>query len=358
MHIPFSDFVALHARAPELQALAFLKREGGGRYQMVQQGDLFNRSEDQHYVIDNLQNRVTHVEMDESRELILTLQSAIEDSLHHSTIDVPPGDCYLMQDIYQLPDTGDWKVGTEVEASELKVEPPVTQHALVDLHDGVVIDNILINLLRSRTSYMLEGEKYIRTRDAHFLVRRRTQQVVVVVDDPAARAEIETVMQPHPDYAVIYYVLTEQGIKLAELDRGDREHVGLIRYIKENSLHPDMVLFPAHRTVQMEKARSAILVSQERTGGTTTLRRVVCGQLPALISEERVVETIRSLMEGPVVEEEAAPDTGNSIRIKRNTGELNFSYRHLILQFRYVCQLFSFDEGKIAELLQPAQHQA
>ncbi|MHC4883728.1 MAG: hypothetical protein ACYTGH_01440 [Planctomycetota bacterium] len=56
-----------------------------------------------------------------------------------------------------------------------------------------------------------------------------------------------------------------------------------------------------------------------------------------------------------VIEDERA---SKSIRIKRSTCELNFSYRHLILQFRYACTLLKIDEEGIAAMLEPARLQA
>ncbi|MHC4883730.1 MAG: hypothetical protein ACYTGH_01450 [Planctomycetota bacterium] len=358
MIILFADLRTHYAQMPELQVEAFLARNEAGAFTIIQRGDLFHRSDDPEYVLDNLEKRATHVEVEESESLMLTLQPEFATWRLRSDINLPADEFYLLQDVYELPDTGDWSTGQEVAADELPAPPLVACHPLVALHEGTLIDNRTINLLRSRTTYLRVGDRYRRTRNHPFWVRRRTQRVLIVVDNKETRAATELLLSPSPAFEAHFYVLTEHGIPLKELDSGDREHIGLIRHIRETQADPDVILFEPHRESQLRKTETTIIKTKAQINSSFTFRNIRCGTFDIGLTPEAAMQVIHDFIDQEperVVEE---PETSDSIRIRRSTGELNFSYRHLILQFQFVCTQLNIDEAAIGKMLEPVRQQA
>jgi len=310
MRMRFEDFVELHHRNQAVAPTRIVRRTGQGHYEMIMQGSVYSRASDKQYVLDNVRDRATHVELPEQHELLKLLFPDVAGLVVRSDINLPPDEFFLMQDIYQLPDTGDWNVGQAVAAEDLEEPPPVSHHMCAALHEGTLITNHLINALRRRVSYLREGDRFVRSRDRQFLVRPRTQKVLVVVDKAETRDTLRQVATPTAHYTLDHYVLEEEGINLKRLDRGDIEHIGLIRHLKARHQRPDVILFEPHREAQRKNTATTIMQQNARIDAKFRFKGIKCGQIDIGLSAEGLHEAIMGFFNENV--DEARTDDGAS----------------------------------------------
>ncbi|MHC4885351.1 MAG: hypothetical protein ACYTGH_09730 [Planctomycetota bacterium] len=352
MLVLFDDFYNAYQDHPALKVMGFVNLTTSGQPKLVQSGNLFTRSSDKKYVLDNLRFRVTHVEIEETDALLTSLHPNLPDSLQTCNVHLPPNEFYLMQDVYELPDTGSWSTGKVIDESELNSPPTIVTHSQVALHSGHLIDDALTNLLRARTSYLRKDYKFVRARNSRFCTRRRVRQILIVVDTKASREIMEKLLATSPDFLIHYHISQEfPENEEAPLKR-------MIRTIKEKRLNPDVILFESNRQGEVEKTKTIMQSRNACIDNTFTVRRVRCGTIDIGLSGEAAMAVIHTFLEEGAEPVEKRDEFDEPIRVKRETCELNFSQRHLILQFRYVCTLLSISEKEIGAIMGPIQRTA
>lgn len=322
MRMQLDDFRELFRRNPYVTIARFVEVKSIDHIELVMNGPVFNRSGDKAYVMNNVAERATHVELPENDELLLSCWPDLKDVLVASDINLPPGEFFLMQDVYQLPDTGSWERGREIEVDSLEEEPPVAIHHQASLHEGTLIDNALINALRRRTSYLKMGDRYVRSRDVEFRVRRRTQRVLIVLDHDDSRKRIAEELSASPRYELQFYVLEKEGVDLAQLDRGEVQHIGIIHHIRAHELRPDVLLFEPHREDQMQKTSTTLMQSKSTIKGGFRFQGIKCGQIDLGLSMDGLDEAIQAFFQKDLSAiqqegEEEEDDTRKTARLRR-----------------------------------------
>jgi hypothetical protein len=339
MRIRFAEFRELVDKFPDVRPTRIVRYTSARHYEMVMQGSVFSRASDKNYVLDNVQSRATHVELPQSDEHLFGLYPQLSGVVADSDINLPPGEFFLMEDLYQLPDSGSWQTGNEISAKTFQDPPSVMIPLLMSLHEGMLIDNHVINAIRRRTTYVLRGDHYVRSRDTTFRVRPRTQRVLVVLDNAEEREQVQKIVTQTPHYMVGFYVMEEEGINIRRLDHGDIEHIGIIKHIKEHKADPDVILFEPHREQQRQNTATTIMRQNARIDAKFRFRGIKCGQIDIGVSQDALHEAIMDFFDenvAGIADDEPEASRPSTKRFKPG-GEIQFDVRKLMARYQQAC---------------------
>ncbi|MBN1257221.1 MAG: hypothetical protein JXA52_05900 [Planctomycetes bacterium] len=372
MRYSTAEFLAAFAKHPDLQVLRIVKQSPLGNYETIVSGAVFNCSADKQYVLDNIRDRATHIEVEDDPGMLRQLFPQLDEVTRDSDINLPPDEFFLMEDVYHLPDTGSWNEGLEVDAKQLNSQPQVLIHMRASLHEGTLITNTVINGLRRRISYLRREDKYIRSRDASFRVRPCTRTIFVVVDNAEARETVLSIYQPTPLYKLDFYILEEAGINLEELAQDKLEHVGLIPFLAKNPSPPDAVLFESHRQELEQRTHALVEKRSTNTCIQSKLDWFPTACLPGDLSPENLDATVRQALaekeeklqakqsaEEIVEFEEVVTDNNNSSN-GEETNEVGFDLNTKVLTVLYhaICLFLNFPKEHIRSKLEQHKHNA
>lgn len=349
MRVTLEDFRRLALKNNKLEAKRIIKYvPESKRLELVMNGAVYNRATDKEYVLDNVESRATHVDMQENEDVVKSICPEVMDIISEGNIDIPPGEFYLMQDIYQLPDSGDWNTKTEVPRSDVAALE-VCEHMYVHIHEGSLIDNHMINSLRRRTSYFLKDDVFYRSRDNKFKVRRRPSDIMLVVDDAKMKEQLEKLVTKTPYYRGSFYVIKDAGVNLKKLDKGDVEHIGIIRHLINQDTHPDIILFEPKREKQLQKTESTIMQSNTRISSKFRFKGVKCGQLDMGISVEGLHDELMRFCNESISEVKGSGDTtaGEVDDTSKKNSSFMFNIKPVIHDFSSICKSLGLDDAKI-----------
>ncbi|MHC4870422.1 MAG: hypothetical protein ACYTFY_01095 [Planctomycetota bacterium] len=347
MRLELSDFRDIALKDKIVKAIRIVKyTPESKRLELVMNGAVFNRSNDKEYVLDNVKERATHVDMAEHDAFIKRIYPEILEITQDADIDLPPDQFYLMQDLYQLPDSGDWNTQKEVPASEIEI-PQYCEHMLIHTHRGTLIDNTMINSLRRRTSYVLKEGKYVRSRDNNFRVRRRPKEIMIVVDDEKTKDLYNENITINPKYRVSFYVIKEAGVSIKLLDKGDVEHIGIIRHLIDEDIHPDIILFEPKRQKQLAKTETTIIQNNTRISSKFRFKGVKCGELDIGSNTNELHTELLKFCEEVVNEIKGGDTSVDHSAANTRSSELTFNIKTVSHSYYQICKKLGFDDDKI-----------
>jgi hypothetical protein len=347
MIITLDDFIFLYGKGHEVNVLKILCLKHNGHYELVMNGAVYNRSNDKRYVIDNIRGRATHIELGQSDEVIDFINEEIKDTFDYADINLPPDEYLLMEDVYQLPDSGDWKTHNEVAVADVE-QQDVCEHMWANIWEGALIDNRMINSLRRRSSYVIRGENYVRSRNIKFRVRHRPRNILIVVDHKEAKETAEKLITKTPLYKIKFYVIKEAGVNLKKLDKGDVEHIGIIKHVISQEQRPDIILFEPYRETQFIKTESTIIQNSSKIHSKFSFKGIKCAQIDLGLSVENlhhemlkfVDESIADITNVQGTEASSSEKTGVNTAFRFNTKEL-------VQFYSQICRFFNLDDQKV-----------
>ncbi len=344
MRIKFEDFKRLADVDANIDIQKIVKYTSDSkRLEVIMNGAIYNRSSDKRYVLDNVEGRASHIDLKENEEYIKIRFPELPTYIQEVNIDIPAGEFYLMQDIYQLPDSGNWKTQQIVPIENAK-DIITSEHILVHPHEGTLIDNRMINSLRRRTSYIIKDNAFVRSRDNNFKVRKRPYEILLVIDNKTSKEAIKFLIKTTPQYRVSFFIIKEAGVNMQKLDKGEIEHIGLIRHLIEQNFHPDIILFEPKRKAQLQLTETTIMQHKSKINVKYNFKGIKCGELSIGTNSEELNNELLSFCQEEVKEIKGGDTTHHHLK---NESPLNFDIKFVSKCYCNLCKHLGINDEKI-----------